>query len=846
MQTERSKVTLSTKQRFSILLVAGAVFLVAQNVEWLFQLLPAVSFQANQHLGSLIATIMIFVGISGFFWDSTRSFFRRWYRNRDPVTFDLCLIGATAGLAVAISAQLISQRAWELRPDLTGYWCALVATGLLGACLHRLDRMKRNRSEIGVSDASGSVKMTDDPLPDLTPETDAFARNAFLDEFAAAVHRSDPDTCHVVALVGPWGSGKTTLLKAVAKRCQPAFRVIEIDSWAFRETGRLTEAILTSIVQDIDGRYFFPDLRRILGRYLAIISSAAKKLSALEALSKALVDSEGLERLKKRLEVVVRSTQERYLVVIDDVDRLDPSELHSLLKTVRLCASIPRVVHVLAYDRASIYRILAPGNASVARDFMDKIVEDEWVLPLIPTDSLRKYLATHLPRADSARHERFSRDFEERLEKYFPAIRQLLNTPRHIKRVAIALSRRSLIVSRLNPFDAFLWEIMRQRQPVIYDLVLRKPWLLRPDRSSEGNWVMKMFMDKKRGEKEEKEIDDLITKSSDASEAVRELFWALFPKGERDPERSEKDWLRLRRICHETFFNAYFLLESFATEKGPAEMDALVGKINKADSPETARDVVAKSLEAALQSGWLADWIPLLRVFSEDINVERLRSVIDGIRDSSRLVSESTGQNAGECLRALAQLNVILVGRLPSDTDATAVVASLLTETPSLPMASIYAHYLLHERQGYGQRSPDAKTCSALFDARLEKELMSLGPGVFEKPLSQVATLMFYHSDSSKVYDFLEKAAGFNAQYWARFVFHLVLFWSNGSREINSEVIGIVPVKTLTVARAALDGADMSGWADHEAQAALAFVEQWRPPGGPSQAPSNMPQPPGN
>jgi hypothetical protein len=148
-------------------------------------------------------------------------------------------------------------------------------------------------------------------------------------------------------------------------------------------------------------------------------------------------------------------------------------------------------------------------------------------------------------------------------------------------------------------------------------------------------------------------------------------------------------------------------------------------------------------------------------------------------------------------------------------------------------MAGIYAHHLSDEGGGYGQRIPDKKCCMALFDKRLENELMSFGAKVFEKPLSQIATLMFRHSEPSKVYEFFEEAAGSNAKYWARFVYHFVIFWQDGQVEINSELIPKVPNKSLMMALDVLKNADMIGWADHEIRAARAFVNNWSPPQGP-------------
>ena len=79
----------------------------------------------------------------------------------------------------------------------------------------------------------------------------------------------------------------------------------------------------------------------------------------------------------------------------------------------------------MAYDRESVYRLIAGERSSVGRDFMDKIVEDEWVLPLIPLENLRDYIWKHVPQPESGEASRFTADFDSRFKQNLRSIRKL-------------------------------------------------------------------------------------------------------------------------------------------------------------------------------------------------------------------------------------------------------------------------------------------------------------------------------------------------------------------------------------------------------------------------------------
>lgn len=702
----------------------------------------------------------------------------------------------------------------------------LWAVALLG-CFLRLHSLRKALSRVEMRCAQPESVPADEPLPDLTAESDPLDRVAFVETFAAAIQKTDPSSCHVFGLVGSWGSGKTSVLNALAKRLETKFWVIRIPSWAFRETGRLTEVILQSLIEEIQNRYLMPDLRRILRRYLSVISPVAKQSGVLEALTRALADSNELDCLKKRLEEAVSSAPERYLVLIDDADRLGHGELQDLFRAVRLCASLPRVVYVIAYDRRQLCGIVERAGTAAASEFIDKIVEAEWPLPLIECESHLRFIREHVPGADHAPHKRFSEDFDERFKQCSWAIRELLGTPRHVKRVEIALTHRSQIVSRLNRFDVFAWEIVRQRAPEVYDLIRRAPWLVRPESWSETDWMHKFFFEKEYQERNERRINDAIDRS-EHPEAVRELFWNLFPRSEFGRETTRI--FRLRRICHETFFGSYFLGEASQTQKTCDGIEQFTKRVNEAKDHQATVELVKREIDRVVNAASVDEWIRVLGQFTDDIKDPKVRAVIEGLRDGSASALNWASANVANVVRNLVRLNIELVSRLPSDQEATSVLEELLTKTTTLPIAGMYAYYILHEKDAFLPRRPDFEQCSARFDERIETELNSLGEAVFDQPREWFATMVLRHSKPDKVYEFIEKAAANNPRRWVQFLSIFVLWWSDGTREMDSDLIreAKVPDKFLSQAYTSLRNADMTAWTDHEKAAARVFLDAWK------------------
>ena len=167
-------------------------------------------------------------------------------------------------------------------------------------------------------------------------------------------------------------------------------------------------------------------------------------------------------------------------MLIDDVDRLPPTETALVLKLVRLCSDFPRFVYLLAYDRAVVSESLAKAAAGGAA-FLDKIIQVEVPLPRPASEHLQEYLFQGLRKVG----EPLGLDFEGTRKQFGlpaedarllrvlhqgPELEGLLESLRDVKRLLNAVSATApLVAGEVNASDFLLLETLRVHFPNDYD-----------------------------------------------------------------------------------------------------------------------------------------------------------------------------------------------------------------------------------------------------------------------------------------------------------------------------------------------------------------------------------------
>ena len=234
----------------------------------------------------------------------------------------------------------------------------------------------------------------DDPIK--TVEEDRLRRAPVAQRAAQLIAENHSAESSVVyGLEGPWGSGKSSVIALLTSYLTGAegsrWKVVTFTPWATTGTeGLLSEffAALATVAPKKKG----DKVRDLMASYADIARPIASLVPVAGA---ALVEaSKTLEhRLVKpwnmafdEIAEALRELDTPVLVVVDDIDRLQPSELLDLLKVVRLLGRFPGVDFLLAYDEQTLVETLqspARGTASKARAraFMEKIVQYPLTIP---------------------------------------------------------------------------------------------------------------------------------------------------------------------------------------------------------------------------------------------------------------------------------------------------------------------------------------------------------------------------------------------------------------------------------------------------------------------------------
>lgn len=252
-----------------------------------------------------------------------------------------------------------------------------------------------------------------DDAPKTDPDSeDTLGYAPFAALVARFIHRQSAPNGYVIGLHGPWGSGKSTALNFVKARLtelsasdSPRLRIVDFRPWIISGRYDLVSGyfkVLQEAMQPgstLRTRRTKGGLRLVrssvdpvagaigaLGSALDPVSGAAVKASATAAgksLGAALdqwLTEPSLQAAYDQLSEKLAEGQRRFLVVIDDLDRLDADEIKTIVQMVKSVGRLPNVLYLLAYDRDIVWGALGE-TAGPRPDFMEKIVQQELELP---------------------------------------------------------------------------------------------------------------------------------------------------------------------------------------------------------------------------------------------------------------------------------------------------------------------------------------------------------------------------------------------------------------------------------------------------------------------------------
>ena len=368
-----------------------------------------------------------------------------------------------------------------------------------------------------------------------------------------------------MAVNGPWGSGKSTILNFVLYYLQNEFVdsnfiVIRFNPWWFPGREDLTRIII-GLIRVRLGDKGHEDLRSKLADFSELVSKIPiiPGIEAGEFIAEKLRDQPDLASLKDKIDELLRVSNKRILVIVDDIDRLAPDEICDLFRTIKATGNFPNVIYLLAFEIDIVTKSLEKSLfvSGTGKSYLDKIVQVSFTLPKPDKLALQKFLFRKLDEIIAeTKEEYFDASYWQNI--YLKGLVHFISTPRDVIRLTNALQATyPSVENELNSVDFIATETVRIFLPMLYDKIRDNQDLLTimasESRQSEAKDKRKDFFDAW-----------LEALSEGYRVPVKNLLAMMFPKfsaaygGMHYGPEWETTWRKRLRICSRDCFSIYF------------------------------------------------------------------------------------------------------------------------------------------------------------------------------------------------------------------------------------------------------------------------------------------------
>ncbi|WP_299846376.1 P-loop NTPase fold protein [uncultured Paracoccus sp.] len=470
----------------------------------------------------------------------------------------------------------------------------------------RKDRAPKKSETIMKEAVSRKGNQHFDDKPIEKPEDDKFGFDTFSSAIATSIAGNKQPEGTVVAIHGPWGTGKSSIVNLIKHHLatEPEAKDIEVlnfNCWWFKGEEALALEFfrqLYGVMEQTDVEKAKDAVSKLGSRILSGSSSfvgAAINLAApgiggaassgMNLLADLIKQDKTVESFHAEVSEALNQCDKRYLIVIDDIDRLSPEEALLVFRLVKSVGRLPKVMYLLAYDRDIADSIVSQRYPSEGPQYLEKIVQAGFDIPLPPQSSLMNILLEFLNDLWKDEETPETRHF---WNFFHDAVSPQIKSPRDLIRVTNTLRISwQAVAGEVDPVDFLVLETLRVQQPRVYAALKANKHRL----TNGGLDHQYRQHDAVAATYEELFVPEF---SGEEREAMKQALRRLFPAldrvwGNMSYDSSVyQDWERERRACSRKHFDTYFRFSLSDETISAAEVRSVIQNSSDADFVSTS------------------------------------------------------------------------------------------------------------------------------------------------------------------------------------------------------------------------------------------------------------------
>lgn len=534
-------------------------------------------------------------------------------------------------------------------------------------------------------------------------DEDLLGRAEFSKSLAEAINSWGGEDSLVVALYGNWGDGKSSIKNMVLSFLRGKIKkptIIEFSPWEWAAQEKITQAFFDEISKSIGKENDSERYKKLskkfekYGGYLStseiILSSASSSLPVIipilasisfisslflnyqsitititailavyisivkwgtEILKKIGLHYDGkakdsgktLSEIRAELKEGLQSLESPILIVMDDLDRLNTSELRMIFQLIKANTDFPNVTFLLLFQKNIVENKLTDITQS-GKEYLEKIIQVPFNIPKAEVSKVHQVLFKNIKNilnSDESVNskfdvERWEEVFYDGLNKYFKNLRDVYRFTSTLKFHFNLLKGRE--VFEVNPVDLIAIETIRVFEPKLYhEIFINKEVFT--------SFLVTSSYDGREKKIRQDVINNIINKYDTLNdESIKKILKNIFPNIKSIIDNFYYDykyqdyWFAESRICHEKNFDQYFQLslESVEITKSDLEQFLVLTAHKK---------LLINAILDWEKRGFLTEFLIQFEIFSKRISIDSANSYISALLEASDSVDENSRES---------------------------------------------------------------------------------------------------------------------------------------------------------------------------------------------------------
>ncbi|MDL1981278.1 MAG: AAA family ATPase [Deltaproteobacteria bacterium] len=509
-------------------------------------------------------------------------------------------------------------------------------------------------------------------VPIKSCKEDILGRHSFAKSLGNAILNYKEKDSIVIGLFGTWGSGKTSIINMALEHIELDSKnkndnekpiVIKFNPWNYSDQNQLISQFfeqLSVVLKRVDHAENAKKAGEKLETYasffkpLSLIPTIGPIASLISELLKNAGDtskrwgefkSNDLNSLRSELNRLLDNQPHKIIVVIDDIDRLNNTEIRQIFQLIKSLGDFPNTIYLLAFDKSVVINALKKVQEGSGDEYLEKVVQIPFEIPIISKKEVGHLLFSQLDSLITDIPEEkwdqtyWGNIYQSGLKYFFHNIRDVT---RYINSLRFSFQ---MVKDEVNVIDflaitgiqVFISEVyygIRDNKNIFTGL-----W---------GSVYGRSDVEKKQAEMR---CDEIIGRVNEPSqEILKDFLKRLFPKlesiyGNMNYSSSFMErWRKDCRICSPDIFDTYFSLSLPKGEISQKELNAILSLGNDSD-------LFAEALLKLNEDGRIVRFLERLEDYTKtDIPEENIEPIITALMDTGDLCSPRTIQGLSDLI----------------------------------------------------------------------------------------------------------------------------------------------------------------------------------------------------